>query len=235
MTRGRGITALRYATTRHPGAARHNDALAKTLAPKDAEFRHISFTFAIISLSAKLATADGAMTRESYLAFRDAFPLSGGLCGKLRKLFLLACNDPTPIEHYVSQVKHVFPRNRPLFEALVARLFSVSAAGKPLSKKQLHMISKIAHMLELPPGVYAALHEQYTRPKAHHVLGMPKRARLPQMKRRYYQLMQRYHPDRYANEQLSPEVAQILSLRTTEISAAYRAVISGQSSVASLY
>lgn len=219
------MTALRYAVTKpKPPESRHGEALAQALAPKDAEFKHISFTFAIISLSAKIAMADGAMTRESYLAFRDAFPLSGGLCGKLRKLFVLACNDPTPMEHYVQQVKHVFPRNRMLFEALVARLFSVAAASAPISKHKQHMLSRIAHQLELPPATYASLHEQFTVPKPHHVLGTGKKAGMAQVKKQYYKLMQRYHPDRYADEALSPEVAQILSLRTAEISAAYKAL-----------
>ena len=219
--------ALRYAAGKGTAKnlpARHGDALAHAFAPKDVEFRHISFTFAIISLSAKLATADGALTRESYIAFRDAFPLSGGLCPKLRKLFVLAVSDPTPLDHYVQQIKYAFPRNRPLFHALVARLFAIAAAHPPIGRGQERALARIAHMLELSPASYSALHEEYTRPRPHHVLGMSKKAGKQQLKKRYHTLMQRYHPDRYASEELSPEVAQLLSLRTAEISAAYRAL-----------
>ena len=226
MTTGRAGVALKYVAGKKAAKApaRHDDALAEAFAPKDIEFKHISFTFAIIALSAKLAHADGVLTRESYIAFRDAFPLSGGLCPKLRKLFVLAVNDATPLEHTVQQIKYAFPRNRPLFQALVARLFAIASAHPPLGRKQEMLLAKIAHMLELSPAVYSALHEEYTKPKPHHILGTSKKPKKQQLKKRYHTLMQRYHPDRYANEHLSPEVAQLLSLRTTEITAAYKAL-----------
>jgi DnaJ like chaperone protein len=220
----RGIAALRYVVAKKnkPAPARHDNAQMEAFAPPEMEFKHISFTFAIISLSAKLAMADGALTRESYIAFRDAFPLSGGLCGKLRKLFVMACDDPTPMEHVVQQVKHIFPRNRPLFYALVARMFAIAAASRPVGKGRERFLTKLAHMLEVTPSQYSALYEEYVAPKPHHVLGVEKKSSKQLLKKRYHALMQRYHPDRYANEELSPEVKQLLSLRTAEISAAYR-------------
>jgi len=222
----RGMSMLRYTAAKKSSHidTKHDEALMQAFAPKEAEFRHISFTFAIISLSAKLAMVDGALSRESYIAFRDAFPLSGGLCPKLRKLFILACNDPTPMEHYAIQIKHVFPRNQALFHALAARMFSIAASTGPITKPRERFLAKLAHTLELTPSAYSALHEQYTAPKPHHVLGMNKKDSKHAMKKRYHFLMQRYHPDRYAGEELSPEVAQILSLRTAEISAAYKAL-----------
>jgi len=219
----RASSALRYAASPRPQAAKH-DALSEALAPKEVEFRHISFTFAIISLSAKLAMTDGQLSRESYIAFRDAFPLNGGLCPKLRKLFVLACSDPTPMEHYANQIKHVFPRNQQLFSALVERMFAIASASPPISKPRERFLAKLAHTLEMGASDYSAIHERYTSSKPHHVLGVKKKEGRAALKKRYYLLMQRYHPDRYAGEQLSPEVAQLLSLRTTEISAAYKAL-----------
>lgn len=220
----RGMVAFRYAVGKSASrlSVPQHDALAVAFAPKDIAFKHISFTFAIITLSARLATADGPLTRESYIVFRDAFPLSGGLCPKLRKLFVLACNDATPLEHTVQQIKYAFPRNRVLFQALVARLFAIAASHPPIGRKQEMLLAKIAHMLEISPASYSALHEQYTKPKPHHILGTNKKPAKSHLKKRYHQLIQRYHPDRYAGEALSPEVAQLLSLRTAEISAAYR-------------
>jgi DnaJ like chaperone protein len=221
----RGFSAIRYASAKkNAPQPKHDDALVQAFAPKEAEFKHISFTFAIISLSAKLAMCDGKLTRESYIVFRDAFPLSGGLCPKLRKLFVLACEDPTPMEHYVSQIKHVFPRNQLLFHALTARMFAIASAHPPISKQRERFLSKLAHMLEISPAAYSALYEQHTSAKPHHILGTDKRPSKQMLKKRYHALMQRYHPDRYAGEALSHDVAQLLSLRTAEIGAAYKAL-----------
>lgn len=220
------LDAARYVSTRQElaSASKHSDALMGAIAPKEVEFKHISFTFAIITLSAKIAIADGTLERNSYIYFRDAFPLSGGLCGKLRKLFVLACTDPTPVEHTVQQVKYLFPRNRELFFALCDRLCRVANADGAISKRKQMLLAKICHMLELSPAQYAELLERTLRQKPHMILGVEKRASKQRVKQRYYQLMRRYHPDAHASTDLSPEIEQLLSLRTSEISSAYRSL-----------
>lgn len=222
----RTIAAARYINNKKAVSTptRFDAALMEAVAPKEVEFKHISFTFAIIALSAKLATADGPLQKESYIAFRDAFPLTGGICGKLRKLFVLACYDPTPVEHTVRQVKYLFPRNRDLFYALTDRLFSIAAASGSISKKKQLGLQKIAHLLELTPTQYGELTERYLNPKPHAILGVEKRASKQHVKKRYHQLMRRYHPDVHAHTALSPELQQLLALRTSEISAAYKAL-----------
>ncbi len=218
------LAALRYVSHKNSKSlpARYDTEIMRALAPQEVDFQHISFTFAIISLSAKLATIDGPLTKESYVAFRDAFPLSGGICGKLRKLFILACNDPTPFEHTVRQVKYLFPRNRDLFYGLSDRLFTIAVSSGSLSKKKQLTLAKIAHLLELSPAQYGELVERHLHPKPHAILGVEKRANAKRIKQRYYQLMRRYHPDVHAGETLSPELEHLLSLRTSEISAAYK-------------
>lgn len=222
----RTANAARYLSNKNALSvvSKHSDALLEAMAPQEVEFKHISFTFAIITLSAKIATADGTLERESYIAFRDAFPLSGGLCGKLRKLFVLACTDPTPIEHTVQQIKYLFPRNRELFFALGDRLCRVAATDRNVSNRKQRLLAKICHMLELTPSQYAELLERTLHQKPHTILGVEKRASKQRVKQRYYQLMRRYHPDAHGGSDLSPEVEQLLSLRTSEISSAYRAL-----------
>ena len=39
---------------------------------------------------------------------------------------------------------------------------------------------------------------------------------------RYRELMRRYHPDRFAHQSVSPEVALLLQLKSSEINQAYR-------------
>jgi DnaJ like chaperone protein len=193
-----------------------------------ASLRHMSFTFSLISLAASVARADGSISRAEYLAFRDAFPLTGGECGKIRQLFTLACESPTPFTHHVQQVRLLFPGQKPLYLALMDKLFAIASADVPVSPPEGKMLARIAKMLELSPAEYSTLYEKYSRPlAAHHVLGVKKRSPRNIVKKRYYALMQRYHPDRFAQESISPEVSLILSLRASEITSAYR-TLSGQ-------
>ena len=54
------------------------------------------------------------------------------------------------------------------------------------------------------------------------MLGVSRRAPAGTRKKRYRELIQRYHPDRYAGDEQSPEVELMLKLKTSEINNAYR-------------
>lgn len=185
--------------------------------------KQVSFTFAVISLSAHVAKVDGAVNQAEYLAFRDSFPLTGGVCGKIRELFSLACKNHTPTSQNILQINTLFPKQNELFIALVDRLFRIAIADKPLVKEEEILLAKIARNLGLSPAEYSELHEKYSRPPApHEVLGVKRRSKREIIKQRYYTLMKRYHPDRFATDTVSPEVNMILTLKTKEISDAYR-------------
>ncbi len=221
----RGVVALRYIfsagdTTDIPPLP---EEAMENITPKEAPFKHISFTFAAISLSAMVARADGTVSKEEYLAFRDAFPLTGGMCGKIRQLFLLACQSQNSPTSHVQQIKYLFPGQIDLFISLVDRLFRIAVADKPLSREEERLLAKIAHSLGLSPAEYSALHERYSRPLAPHVvLGVERRSPKNIIKQQYLKLMNRYHPDRYAQTKVSPEVQMLLTLKSSEISQAYR-------------
>lgn len=199
------------------------DSVITGIAPQDYAFKNLSFTFAVIALSARVACADGKITREKYVAFREAFPLVGGLCGKIRKLFAMACENEAPFETYVTQVKFIFPRRMELFHSLVDRLFRIAAADGEISRNEERMLARIAHLLELGAAEYTEIRDRYaSAPRPHHVLGVEKRVSGLRIKKQYHALMRQYHPDRFAGETISPEVRMLLSLKTSEINEAYR-------------
>lgn len=207
-----------------PATQLPEDVLDK-IAPKDNAFKNLSFTFAVIALSARVACADGKLTREKYIAFRDAFPLMGGLCGKLRKLFSMACENKAPLEYYVTQIKYIFPRQMDLFQSLLDRLFCIAAADGGISREEERMLAKIAHLLDLSAAEFTDLHERHTSPrKPHQVLGVEKKIKSTPLKKHYHSLMRQYHPDRYAGQNVSPEVDMLLRLKVSEINQAYKAL-----------
>ena len=217
----RVAVAFRYGFQASP-LTRQSEAIQNFTRNDDVASKQISFTFALISLSAQVARADGSVTKAEYLAFRDAFPLNGGMCGKIRQLFALACQNPTPFSQHISQIKTLFPEQKELFIALVDRLFHIATADKPLTTAKERLLSKISHHLGLNPAEYSAIYDKYSRPlPPHAVLGVKKRSPKTIVKQRYYALMKKYHPDCFTGSPISSEVQQILTLKTTEISQAY--------------
>lgn len=196
--------------------------LVQSLTPREHDFRDMSFTFAVIALCAKVAFADGKLSREKYVAFRAAFPLSGALCPRLRKLFLLACQNQTPFEHYASQIKQLFAVRHDVFISLMQRLFSIACAEGTPSKEADLLLAKIARALGISAADYSRLRERHIAPRPQDVLGIDKKTSAKQLKKHYHALMRRWHPDRYASQHLSPEVALLLKLKVSEINQAYK-------------
>jgi DnaJ-domain-containing protein 1 len=220
----RTLTHARYQLERLSQPVLEAPEKARQEAAKQADdFRHLSFTFALIALSARIAMESGNLTRDHYLAFRAAFPLSGGICGKLRKLFALACENAAPPEHYTLQIKHLFPRQMDLFVSLVDRLFGIAMAAGTLSKHQERMLSRMAFMLDISASEFSAIYDRHTSPaRPHEVLGVEKRVSLAALKKRYHALMRQFHPD--LHREASAEVSLLLRLKTSEINAAYSAL-----------
>ena len=198
-------------------------AAREGLAASENDFKQLSFTFAVIALSAQLARLDGELTKAKYLAFRQSFPLSGHMCGKLRSLFALACDDTIPPAHYIQQIRYLFPKQTALFTALVDRLFAIAGAEGELSPESERWLARASHRLGLSGAEYAAIRARHEgQPKAHQVLGVPRRASPARLKKRYRELMRTWHPDRFGGEDVSPEVAMLLKLKASEINDAYR-------------
>lgn len=221
----RSVVALRYALTVVDSKQNIDIAedIKKNLRICEPSQKHLSFTFALISLSAKVAIADGAVSKAEYLAFRDSFPLTGGICSKIRELFVLACNNNTSILSSVSQIKSHFPKQKELFISIIERLFQIAVSDNPLNANEAKLLAKIAQLLDLTPAEYSAIYDKYSRPLPPHiVLGIKKRSPRMVIKKRYHMLMSRYHPDKFSSQKISPEVKMILTLKTTEISQAYK-------------
>ena len=217
------VQRLRYAATEAPAPARPHLPLS-SLTPRDDDFRNLSFTFALIALSAKVTMADGPLTREKYVAFRALFPLSGGLCLKLRKLFALACHNTTPFSHYTTQILQFFPAGHALHALLVERLFSIALAGGDISVRSEQLLAKIARALGISAADYVQLRERQLRPRPQDILGLRQGAPKAGVKQRYHSLMRQYHPDRFASEKISAELEMLLQLKVSEINAAYRSL-----------
>lgn len=222
----RGAVALRYGIfQKDEPISNIAPEIAQTISSEDNSFKNMSFTFAAISLSAMVAQVDGEVSQAEYLAFRDSFPLTGGMCGKIRQLFVLACNSQIPVSLHISQIKVMFPDQVELYTSLVDRLFRIAIADKPLTREEEKLLARIAHSLGITPAEYSALYDRYSRPLTPHtILGVERRSHKDAIKQRYHALMNRYHPDRYASIPTSPEVQMLLTLKSAEISQAYRSL-----------
>src|SRR5207244_12550083 len=112
-----------------PGARCRPSRLARRLAkgltrsrarePRDS----IAFTIAVIALGAKMAKADGTVTRDEVAAFGEVFQVPPGEEARLRLVFDLARRSTAGFDSYARQVGRLFAGHRAVLEDLLGGLF----------------------------------------------------------------------------------------------------------------
>jgi hypothetical protein len=88
--------------------------------------QEVPFTLGIIALSAKMAKADGHITRDEVEAFKDAFKVSPGEMKEAARAFNLAKRDATGYEVFAAELVELFKGNRKLLEDVCSKDSSTS-------------------------------------------------------------------------------------------------------------
>src|SRR5882757_8797033 len=107
-----------------PGGQPHGDAGAADDDPR----RRIAFTIAVIALGAKMAKADGVVTRDEVAAFNEVFQVPPGEEEHVRMVFDLARKSTAGFESYAKQVARLFHDNPTVLEDLLGGLFHIALA-----------------------------------------------------------------------------------------------------------
>src|SRR5437016_2305003 len=124
--------------------------------------RRIAFTIASIALGAKMAKADGAVTRDEVAAFGEVFQVSPDEEEHVRLVFDLARKSTAGFESYARQVGRLFADDRAVLEDLLGGLFHIALADGRVFPAEDEYLREVAHHF----GFDAA---DYTRIRAHHV------------------------------------------------------------------
>ena len=88
----------------------------------------VAFTVGVIALAAKMAKADGVVTKDEVKAFKDAFKVSDAEMQQGARVFNLAKQDVTGYEACAEQLVIVFKGNRKLLEDVLEGLFHIAKA-----------------------------------------------------------------------------------------------------------
>ena len=88
----------------------------------------VAFTVGVIALGAKMAKADGVVTMDEVIAFKEVFKVPEGEMKNVARVFNLAKQDVAGYEAYAEQLATMFKGNRKLLEDVLEGLFHISKA-----------------------------------------------------------------------------------------------------------
>jgi DnaJ like chaperone protein len=198
----------------------------EALSPADerAATRQIAFTIGIIVLGAKMAKADGVVSRSEIVAFKQVFKIPPEEEQNVGRIFDQARRDARGFESYARQVAGLFSRKSPVLEELIDGLFHIAKADGKVSAEELEYLREVARIFGFEAADFARIRESHLGPDLgdpYNILGVTRAMDNAAIKAAYRKLVRDTHPDKLMAKGLPPEFLAMATERLAVINAAY--------------
>lgn len=186
--------------------------------------RRIAFTIGVIVLGAKMAKADGVVSRAEIDAFRQVFHVPEHEMANVARVFDRAKTEAEGFEPYARQVKAVLGNNRALLEGLLDGLFHIAKADAKIHEAELAYLERVAAIFGFSAAEFAALRAAHLGPDRadpYTILGVERTLDDKALKAAYRKLVREHHPDTLIAKGLPEEFVKVATERLAKINEAW--------------
>ncbi len=207
------------------GAAGHalDKFKTKEKLPEQLALKQIGFTIGVIVLSAKMAKADGKVTKSEIKAFKEKVNVPDNEIKNVARLWDQAKKTTDGFEVYAKQISNLLEKNSSVLEELLNLLVIIAEAdGKitNLEKIYLKEVSNIFGFSEQDfERICSSKLDKYIDP--YQTLGVLKDAPLEEIKNRWKTLAMKHHPDRLIARGIPQDIIETNTYRLKEINNAW--------------
>ncbi len=190
--------------------------------------RHITFTIGVIALAAKMAKADGRVTREEVDAFKTVFHFDPSEMANVGRVFDLARQSTAGYEAYAGQIVGLMKGHKQVLEDLLESLFYIAKADGHVHPKELEFIKNVSNIFGFSDEWFERLSDRHIGPdpdSPYVVLGVPPDIKDSDLKSYYRTLMRDNHPDKLMAEGVPLEFIAVATERVAAINAAYDDIV----------
>lgn len=193
--------------------------------------RSVAFTIAVIALGAKMAKADGHVTRDEVTAFREVFHISESEEAGAARVFNLARQDVAGFDDYAKRIASMFRDDRHMLTDLMEGLFHIAMADGLYHPNEDAFLDDVAHIFGMSDAEFLTLKARFvpdTSPLPHSVLGIAPDATLEEARAAWRKLVRANHPDALVARGLPQEAIRMAEKRMIDINRAWE-TLSGKS------
>ncbi|MBY8976611.1 molecular chaperone DjiA [Rhodobacteraceae bacterium NNCM2] len=187
----------------------------------------VAFTIAVIALGAKMAKADGTVTRDEIAAFKQVFHIPPEEERRAARIYNLARTEVSGFEVYASQVARMF-RDRPeVLRDLLEGLVYIAAADGEFHPAEALFLRHVASIFGISEVELNRLRARYIADpnNPHEILGVAPTASPEEIKSRYRSLVRELHPDQMIARGVPHEARRFAELRLSAINRAYETLM----------
>lgn len=189
--------------------------------------RQVAFTVAMIALSAKMAKADGIVSRAEVNAFRQLVTVPPGEERNVSRLFNLTRRAVAGYESYARRVAELFKSDPRMLEDILEGLFHIAKADGAVHERELAYLARVAAIFGFDEAAFAAIRDRHVldgQADPYRVLRADPAWDFDRLKQHYRQLVVESHPDRMIARGVPPEFLAIATRRLAALNAAWERI-----------
>jgi DnaJ like chaperone protein len=193
--------------------------------------KSVAFTIAVIALGAKMAKADGEVTRNEVAAFRQVFAIPPGEEANAARVFNLARQDVAGFDAYARKIRAMFHDDSRVLVDLMEGLFHISVADGRWHPQEEAFLRDVANIFGVGDRCFRSLRARFVpdaQPDPYDVLGVDPDATITEARAAWKQAVRDSHPDRMLARGVPAEAVKLAEQRLIAINAAWEEISSKQ-------
>ena len=193
--------------------------------PEACPERTVAFTIAVIALGAKMAKADGEVTRNEVRAFREVFVIPPEEEAAAARVYNLARQDVAGYDAYARKIAAMFgPEDREVKIDLMEGLFHIALADGEFHAEEEAFLREVATIFGLEERCFAALRARHVPGDPYAVLGVDPSAPVEEVRRAWAAAVRASHPDGMIARGVPAEAVQLAEDRMRAVNAAWEEI-----------
>ena len=187
----------------------------------------VAFFAALFACLAKIAKADGQVTKEEINKIEDFITQKFNLDGEQRNfainIFQKAKDDNVSFDAYAKQLASLLKRSPNSLMIFYELLFELAMADGELHPNEEKLLKKVPRIFGFDDGLYNQLFQKYglKTQNFYEVLGVSKQMNFDEIRKTYLKKRREFHPDKLISKGLPEELIEKAKEKFIEIQEAY--------------
>ncbi len=186
--------------------------------------RTVGFAIAVIALGAKMAKADGQVTRDEVTAFREVFQIARDDEAGAARVFNMARTDVAGYQEYAARIQRMFANDPAPLCDLMEGLFHIALADGFYHPGENEFLEDVSRIFGQTPQQFMALRARFVpdaQKDPYAVLGVTPDMPLEEIRKHWRRLVRDTHPDAMMARGVPEEAVRLAEKRLIDINRAW--------------